>query len=234
MSGRVYIETFEEGTGGWVGWNAEGAFPVEAQNGVAISRSPWWVDYNHAPPGGGYLHLLFVMYTTREPELGEEYKGLAAPNSFLTGGFPTDFTNAKLTARLRGEVELWGAELMLLVQAKVGDFALNHVLVGQPFRVTPEWSEQTITLAPDLGQWKCLGSRHDRMDFYSWGDVADVLRDLDGDIIFVFHPLDVVPAQPLDGDPHRLRADRDYLVDRTRLPEGCVMLDEVRIEFPGR
>jgi hypothetical protein len=36
---------------------------------------------------------------------------------------------------------------------------------------------------------------------------------------------------PLHGDPHRLRPERDYPVWRSRLPEGYLMLDEVRIEF---
>jgi hypothetical protein len=36
---------------------------------------------------------------------------------------------------------------------------------------------------------------------------------------------------PLDSDPHRLRPERDYPVWRSRLPEGYVYLDEVRIEF---
>ena len=106
--------------------------------------------------------------------------------------------------------------------------------MGQPFAITEDWSEQTITLDPDPEQWKCMGSRHDRTDFYGWGDISDVLRDLNDDIIFVLHPLDVVPAEPIDGDPHRLKAGEDYQVDRSRLPAGYVMLDEVRIEFPGQ
>lgn len=38
--------------------------------------------------------------------------------------------------------------------------------------------------------------------------------------------------EPLDENPHVLRPERDYPVWRSRLPEGYVMLDEVRIEFP--
>ncbi|MEY4178250.1 MAG: hypothetical protein RLY70_1824, partial [Planctomycetota bacterium] len=37
---------------------------------------------------------------------------------------------------------------------------------------------------------------------------------------------------PLPGDPDRLRPERDYPVWRSRLPEGYVMLDEVRLEAP--
>ena len=39
------------------------------------------------------------------------------------------------------------------------------------------------------------------------------------------------PAEPVDGNPHLLKAGEDYKADLSRLPEGTVMLDEVRIEF---
>ena len=225
-----YVETFEHGAGGWIGWhsNARGAQPLEIENGAAVSRSPWWIDYNHAPPGGGYLHLLFVLYTGHG---ARPYETMSGPNRFVRGGFPTNFTNARLTARLKGELKPRGAELVLLAQAKVGEVYVNYVLMGQPLHVTRDWSEQTITLAPDPQQWKCLGARHDRTESYGWGEIADVLRDLNNDIIFVLHPLDVVPLERLNDDMHRLKAGEDYAVDQSRLPEGYVMLDKVRIEF---
>ena len=39
--------------------------------------------------------------------------------------------------------------------------------------------------------------------------LQDFLRDVNGDIILVLHPLDVVPAAPIDGDPHLLKAGED-------------------------
>ena len=97
--GKTYIETFDSGAGGWTGWhsNARGAQALEITDGVVISRSPWWIDYNHAPPGGGYLHLLFCQYTAG---YAGSYEAIGGPNRFVRGGFPTDFTGAKLTARL--------------------------------------------------------------------------------------------------------------------------------------
>ena len=228
---KVYVETFEDGPGGWIGWDGSGASRLEIDNGAAISRGPWWVDFNHAPPGGGYLHLLYCLHTHPRWQENAAVAAAGGANRFVAGGFPIDFTNARITLRLRGQVELRGARLVLLAQAQVGERCYNHVLSGQPIRIAPEWTEQTLVLEPDLGQWTCLGSRHDRMDFYGWGDIADVLRHLDTDIILVFHPLDVAPATPIHGDLHRLCAGRDYEVDQTRLPEGCVLLDEVRIEF---
>ena len=152
-------------------------------------------------------------------------------NRFIDGGYPADFTDARLTLRLWGEVELRGARLVLLAQAQVGDRMINHVLTGQPFSVEPDGSQQTVQLTPDPTHWTCLGSRHDRTDTYGNGNVADVLRDLNGDLILVLHGLDVVPANRLSTDPHRLRAGRDYDIDLSRLPAGVVALDEVRIEF---
>ncbi|MFP6765282.1 MAG: hypothetical protein VB858_16760, partial [Planctomycetaceae bacterium] len=59
------------------------------------------------------------------------------------------------------------------------------------------------------------------------------LKDVNADILFVLYPLDVAPMEPLHENPHALRPERDYPVWRSRLPEGYVMLDEVRIDFPG-
>ena len=63
MQGKTYVETFEHGPGGWWGWinNARGPKALEHRRGMVISRSPWWIDYNHAPPGAGYLHMLFCI-----------------------------------------------------------------------------------------------------------------------------------------------------------------------------
>jgi len=58
-----------------------------------------------------------------------------------------------------------------------------------------------------------------------------VLRAVTNNIMVILFPLDVVPMGPLDGDPHKLRAGRDYPVWHGRLPEGYAMLDEVRIDF---
>ena len=59
MAGRTYVETFDDGPGGWVGWS-HGLTSLETGPSLVVSRSPWWIDANHAPPGGGYLHLLFA------------------------------------------------------------------------------------------------------------------------------------------------------------------------------
>ena len=56
---KVYIEDFDDGSGGW----EEYPNPLLIEDSCAITKSPWWVDSNHAPPGGGYLHLLYCLYT---------------------------------------------------------------------------------------------------------------------------------------------------------------------------
>ena len=230
-SRATYRHCFADGPGGWYGWNAEGASALEIVDGVAVSRSPWWVDGNHAPPGGGYLHILFTLNTRVEGESA----AVGGQNGFIRGGFPTDFTNARLTFRIRGDLDARGAQLVLLVQSDITEpvrTRVNSVLAAQPVDVTPDWSTQTITCAPNNGQWICLGSRHSRMETYGWGPIAPVLRDVTCDIILVLFPLDVVPAEPVPGDPHVLRAGHDYRIDTSRLPSGDVMLNDVTIEFP--
>ena len=225
-----YVETFDRGPGGWFGWDQSGFHAFELHDGAVVSHSPWWVDYNHAPPGAGYLHIVFGLHTKD----GELARKVAGENRFVAGKYPTDFTNARITVRIKGDLDSRGAQLVLLAQAETqpGRPRINSVLIAQPIRVTPEWSEQTITCVPDNGQWTCLGSRHSAMDNFGWGPIAPVLKDLNLDILFVLFPLKIVPTVPVEGDMHLRRAGRDYLLDLSRLPSGHVMLDEVRIEFP--
>ena len=80
-----YIETFDDGPGGWFGWisNAAGMKPLEIRDSSAISRSPWWIDYNHAPPGAGYLHLLYMLNTGGKA--GEHQREVHGENRFIQG-----------------------------------------------------------------------------------------------------------------------------------------------------
>jgi hypothetical protein len=232
MASLVYRETFDEGPGGWLGWGFHGPEPLELKNSIVTSWSPWWIDYNHAPPGGGYLHLPFVLYT--HGPLDEPNAKAGGPNRFIEGGFPTDFTNARLTLRLRGELETRGANLALLVQGYVGDLWSNWVLSGRPFQVGKEWSEQTVVVSPDPELWTSMGSRHDRTARYGKIDIPTLLKNVNGDIILVFFPLNIEPMGPIAGDKHILRPEMDYHVWRSKLPEGYIQMDEVKIEYPER
>ena len=116
-SKKHYVEDFLKGAGGWWGWanNRDGIKELETAKSAVISRSPWWVDYNHAPPGAGYLHMVFCL-ATKGP-FGEAAKECGGANSFVQGGFPRDFTHAEMTFHLKGELLDRGAHLVLLVQA---------------------------------------------------------------------------------------------------------------------
>lgn len=232
MNATTYRETFEDGPGGWIAWLGPGRpAPAVIEDGALVSRSPWGIDANHASPGGGYLHLLFILHTAHQANPGPSYGPLLHENRFIDGGYPRDFRGARLTLRLKGSVDLQGAELRLHCQSRVGAKAINFVLTTQPFTVTPHWSEQTITLDPDPAQWLCLGARHDLNDVYGWGDIDSVLRDINIDIILLLHPLKIVPLTPQSQGPHFRRPEIDYPVDRSRLPSGEIRVDEVRIDF---
>jgi len=164
---------------------------------------------------------------------GEHQRETAGPNRFIMDGHRTDFTHAQVTLRLKGELLTRGAQLHLLCQGVHEGICTGWLLTGQAFTVTPDWSEQTVICTPDEQQWTCLGSRHDRTDYYGRTDLDTVLQDVNTDILFVLYPLDVAPMEPLNENPHVLRPERDYPVWRSRLPEGYVMLDEVRIDFPA-
>lgn len=227
----IYRETFDDGPGGWYGFisNAGGPKPLDIRDSCAVSRSPWWIDYNHAPPGAGYLHLPYMLNTAGKPS--EHQREVHGTNRFITGGFPLNFSGARVTLRLKGELEARGAKLVLLCQSVQNGICSGWMLTGQPFHITADWSEQTATAALDQAQWTCLGSRHDRTDFYGRIPLEKVVRDVNTNIMLVFYPLDIRPMGPISGDPHLLRPEKDYPVWRSRLPEGYIMLDEVRIEF---
>ncbi len=227
----TYLETFDQHTGGWWGWggNHLGLQPLVRENGVVTSRSPWWIDYNHAPPGAGYIHMLYSL-NLRGP-FSDHHKEIAGPNPFAEQKYPLDFTHARVSVRVRGELELKGAQLVLLVQGRVGETVSGWLLTGQPIAVGPEWSEQTIVAAPDESQWTCLKARHDRQDFYGFHPLQTILSNVNVNIMLVLFPLEIRPMGEIRGDPHLLRAGRDYPVWTSRLPEGYVQLDTVRIDF---
>jgi hypothetical protein len=105
-------------------------------------------------------------------------------------------------------------------------------LTGQPFRITHDWSERTVTLSPDPSQWTCLGARHDMTAEYGCDDIGKVLADVNIDIIFILFPIKVVPARGGITDINGPRAVKDYPVDQQYLPRGLIMFDTIRIDYP--
>ena len=227
----AYREQFQQDAGGWYGWisNAGGPKALEWREGQVTSRSPWWIDYNHAPPGAGYMHMVFCLATSG-PQ-GEVYMEAGGANRFISGRNPTDFANAEMTIRARGELAAQGSQLVLLIQGNVEGVTSGWLCTGRPFDIGEASSAQSVTLDPDPANWTALGVRHDRGDMYGVKPLEAVLSNVNVNIMLVLFPLDVAPMGRIDGDPHILRPERDYPVWRHRLPEGYVTLDEVRIEF---
>ena len=232
-SPRAYLETFDNGPGGWYA-DRRSALPV--WDGVAYCYSPWWTDANHAPPGAGYLHMLMWLYTDKKHYQHEDEYTRLLPyrySRFAEEGWSNNLTNAKLTVRLRGDGDFKGAQLVFHVQAATAKTTANFALTGQPFKIMREWSEQTVTLAPDPKQWTCLGARHDMQNEYGCDDIAKVLAAVNLDIIFLLLPVKVVPACGGIEDINIPRAVKDYPVDPQYLPKGLVMFDTIKIEYPN-
>jgi len=218
----VFIEDFDDNSLKWIAYDPAGNVrqPLIFDS-VLYSFSPWWVDYNHAPPGAGYLHILAGLHTHDTSKWITEKK------------MPVDFTNARVTLRMRGELAQKGSQMLILLQAKNEATTANFVLTSQPFNVTQQWSEQTITLSADPSQWVCLGSRADRTETYGCFDVADALKNMNVDFIFVLFPLNIEPIEPV-ADKHLRRAGSQYHVKQELLPDGIVMIDWVKMEFPAK
>lgn len=174
--------------------------------------------------------MLFNL-NTRGPGFGEALMEAGGDNRFVEGGFPTNFTNARVTVKLKGELETRGANVVLLAQGTQQGICSGWALTGRPFHVTDEWTEQTIHLDPNPDLWTPLGSRHNRTKSYGVHPLESVLADVNNNIMLILFPLAISPMGPIEGDPHRLRAGWDYPVWTSRLPEGYVVMDEVRVEF---
>jgi hypothetical protein len=227
----TYVEDFDDGPGGWMrvidNFAPVAALPIA--NGIVRCQGPWWVDYNHAPPGGGYLQLLMCL-VTKGPS-GESIREVAGENRFVKAKFPTDFTNARITLRLRGELEAAGTKFSVLIQGSIDGLISGWVLTGQTFEITEDWTEQTVTLAPDPAQWTSIGSRHDRTDTYGEKPLRDILRNVNVNMHLIMFPVKPRPMGRLDGDPHRLRAGRDYPIWPSSIAQGYVEIDRITIAF---
>ncbi len=140
----TYFESFDDGPGGWYGYQdgpGQNKRALEWSPGSLTSRSPWWIDYNHAPPGIGYFHMLFCL-NTFGPQ-SEEVMDQGGSNRYVAAGLPTDFTRARVTAGLRGELRTQGARMCVLL--------LNVVPMGpidgdmhklRPNREYPVWRHE--------------------------------------------------------------------------------------------
>jgi hypothetical protein len=228
----IYRETFDDGPAGWWGWggNHIGLQTIPHRDSYLETISPWWIDYNHAPPGAGYLHMLFCL-TTKGP-LGEQIQEAAGPNRFVQGGFSRNFENAEIRVRVRGEMKMRGANVVLLIQAGNEGVTAPWALTSQPIIVEPEWREQTLCLRPNESEWTCLKGRHDRQDYYAERPLETCLRDVNVNLMLIAFPLDIVPMGDPGGDIHALRPERDYPVWRSNLPEGRLQLDQFEIHYP--
>jgi hypothetical protein len=228
---KTYSEDFDEGPGGWIkvvdNWHVPAALPV--RDSALWCYGPWWVDYNHAPPGGGYLQLLACL-NTKGP-IGEVPREVGGKNKFVLDRYPTDFTHAQLTVTCHGELAPADSPVCLLVQGMQEGICSGWALTGQPISVKKEKTTTTLSLAPDPKQWTALGSRHDRRETYGVKPLEKVLASVDVNIYFVVFPVFPKPMGPINGDPHLLRAGREYPIWPSSITQGYVAFDRVQIDF---
>jgi hypothetical protein len=227
-----YVETFDNGPGGWVrvvdNVMPPAALPV--RNGAIWSYGPWWVDYNHAPPGAGYLQLLMCL-NTKGP-FGETLKEVGGVNRFVAGGFSRDLTDAVVSVRIKGELEAAGTSVHVLIQGSHDGKVTGWIHTGKTISVTPEYAEQSVRLVPDEAQWTCLGARTGREDFYGRSPLTAILSDVNVNLYLILFPVKPRPMGPISGDPHLLRPGKDYPVWPSSVAQGYVAVDTFRIDWP--
>lgn len=229
--GTIYHETFDDGPGGWfrVVDNVQPAAALPVREGAIWSWGPWWVDYNHAPPGAGYLQLLMCL-STRGP-FGEHQLEVGGSNRFTGEKYPLDFREALLTVRLKGELEPPSSQVCLLVQGSHNGKVSGWVHSGRPLTVSCDFTEQSVMLTPDPQLWTCLGARSGREEMYGFVPLDTILGNVNVNLYLVVFPVHPRPLGPLAGDPHHLRAGRDYPLWPSSIAQGYIAVDTFRVEF---
>jgi hypothetical protein len=164
---------------------------------------------------------------------GEVAREVGGNNRFVSDKYPIDFTNARIKVRIRGELEPAGANVCVLVQGMQDGICSGWVLHGQPIRVQPEYTETTVICKPDESQWTCLGSRHDRRETYGVKPLNKILSNVDVNVYLILFPVKPRPMGPIPGDPHILRAGRDYPIWPSSIAQGYVGVDRIEMEFRG-
>ncbi|MBI1915372.1 MAG: hypothetical protein HYS12_11630 [Planctomycetes bacterium] len=232
MAFKRYVETFDDGPGGWVRVvdNVQPPAALPVREGALWSFGPWWVDYNHAPPGAGYLQLLMCL-NTKGP-FGEYLREVGGDNRFVTGGFSRDLTDAVVSVRIKGELEAAGTRVCVLIQGALDGVVTGWIHSGQTIEVRTDYSDQSIRLCPDESQWTCLGARHDRQEYYGRTPLNRILADVNVNLYLILFPVTPRPMGTLAGDPHRLRPGKDYPVWPSSIAQGYVAVDTIQIAYP--
>jgi hypothetical protein len=232
MSSEKYRETFDDGPGGWVRIvdNVQPPTALPVRDGAIWSYGPWWVDYNHAPPGAGYLQLLMCLHM--KSPFGEALKEAGGENRFVAGGYSRDLTNATVSVRVKGELEAAGTRICVLIQGSQDGKVTGWIHSGRTLNVSPEYTDQSICLSPDESQWTCLGARQGREDFYGRTPLNRVLSDVNVNFYLLLFPVMPKPMGLLHGDPHLLRAGKDYPVWPSSIAQGYVAVDQIEIAYP--
>ena len=162
----TYVEDFDTGPGGWMrvvdNYAPIAALPIK--DGVVRCQGPWWVDYNHAPPGGGYLQLLMCL-VTKGPS-GESVREAGGENRFVKGNYPTDFTNARITLRLRGELEAAGTKFSVLLQGSIDGLTSGWVFTGE------RWKTLDVCVHGQRLRWQ----RAECIEYFKWREKTKVKK----------------------------------------------------------
>ncbi|HEV8444783.1 MAG TPA: hypothetical protein VGQ27_14965 [Steroidobacteraceae bacterium] len=214
----LYRHDFADGSGGWrtvhtlvspdqlpvdssncfISWLGLYActLDVPVEGGRSVLQSPWWLDPNHAKPGGyGHLNLLTWVYLNGMPGSSTE-------------GMPSiDLRDVTLRVSMRAQAfNPAGGRLVFWFQTKMPDgrFA-NFAYTSSPLdAVLPpdgsELSQFNIKLVADPAAWTCLGAAVDRSDFYGCMDVVNAMSAVKDDFGFIIIPVSDSPdpaGQPM-------------------------------------
>lgn len=176
----------------WTSWLELQAciVPAPVRAGALFLQSPWWLDENHAPPGGaGHLSLVAWVYV-------RDIESRAPPAQL-------DLRGARLKAQMRAaQLDLKEGQMVFWFQTSMpgGRFA-NFAYTGVPLHLQllepDEFNVIDIELTADPALWTCLGAHESRVDTYGCMPLEEALGCVDIAFGMIVFPVGASPQPEL-------------------------------------
>ena len=167
----------------WQSWQGKFACTsfVPIRDGEVILNSPWWLDNNHAPPGAGYLNLLFYNYI----------------DTIFSGNKKSlNLEDRTLYLKLRSSnLDLKQSKIFFWFQTKaINGKYINFVYTKVPIHLDEKMKTLEIKFTSNASDWICLGSNERRKDTYDCIDLKDAISDVNIDFGLIIFPTSNDPS----------------------------------------
>jgi len=206
--------------------------PDKLGNQYLYSTGPWWVDGNHAPPGYGYLSLVFLCLLRPDKLQNMSFDPhLCYPN----------MREMNIRGKIRGHsADLKGADLLFWFQcySEKTEKNINYALIGKPLNeklLNGKINDFELNVdVENTEDWVCLGSCAEKSHLYGELDLNNLDAAKPLNMGFILTPMDVKPVWPDECDlssPMNLTTESLWPIDTHSLPTGTIAIYDLEIEY---